>query len=122
MALLRVIAGPEFAAPETVLRAAAERGVDYAPADPVGMARQTAAIVTAPGRNARLAGLKIPTLVLHGTRDPLLPLPHGEDTAASIPKARLKVVPGFGHSVTGPAEPIVREAIAAWVAEVEARA
>ena len=121
MNLLRAIAGPEFAAPEEVLRAAAERSADYAPVDPVGSARQMAAVMTAPARNARLAGLKIPTLVVHGTLDPVLPLPHGEDTAASIPGARLKVVPGFGHSALGPAEPVVREAIAAWVAEVEAR-
>jgi len=108
MNLLRVIASPEFAAPDEVLRASAERSVDYAPYDPVARARQMAAVVTAPARNARLAGLKIPTLVLRGTLDPILPLPHGEDTAASIPGARLKVIPGFGHSVNGPAEPVVR--------------
>jgi pimeloyl-ACP methyl ester carboxylesterase len=121
MDMHRVIAGPEFASPEEVWRAAAERSVEYAPVDPVARARQMAAVMTAPARNARLAGLKIPTLVVHGTLDPIFPLPHGEDTAASIPGARLKVVPGFGHSVIGPAEPVVREAIAAWVAEVEAR-
>jgi pimeloyl-ACP methyl ester carboxylesterase len=121
MNMLRLMSGAAFAAPEEVLRAAAEKGADYAPYDPVARARQMAAVVTAPARNARLAGLKVPTLVLHGTLDPVLPLPHGEDTAASIPGARLKVVPGFGHSFIGPAEPVVREAIAAWVAEVEAR-
>jgi pimeloyl-ACP methyl ester carboxylesterase len=118
----RAMSSPEFAASDEVVRAAAERSVDYAPADPVGMARQMAAVATAPGRNARLAGLKIPTLVVHGTLDPVLPLPHGEDTAASIPGARLQVIAGLGHTITGPAEPVVREAIAAWVAEVEARA
>jgi pimeloyl-ACP methyl ester carboxylesterase len=119
--LLRIFAGPVFAASDEVNRAAAERIVDYAPADPIARARQMAANVTAPPRNARLAGLAIPTLVVHGTLDSILPLPHGEDTAASIPGARLKVVPGLGHSIHGPAEPVVREAIAAWVAEVEGR-
>ena len=40
-----------------------------------------------------------PTLVLHGSDDPLFPLPHGEALAAAIPGARLLVVPGMGHEV-----------------------
>ena len=40
-----------------------------------------------------------PTLVVHGDRDPLFPLPHGEALAAAIPDARLLVVPGMGHQV-----------------------
>jgi len=40
-----------------------------------------------------------PTLVVHGTADPLFPLPHGEALAAAIPGARLIVVDGMGHQV-----------------------
>jgi pimeloyl-ACP methyl ester carboxylesterase len=34
---------------------------------------------------------------VHGTDDPLLPLPHGEALAQEIPNARLLAVPGMGH-------------------------
>lgn len=43
-----------------------------------------------------------PTLVVHGSHDPLFPLPHGEALAAAIPGARLLVVPGMGHQVPPP--------------------
>jgi pimeloyl-ACP methyl ester carboxylesterase len=48
---------------------------------------------------AALAALAVPTLVVHGRDDPLLPLPHGEALAATIPGARLVVVEGLGHEL-----------------------
>jgi pimeloyl-ACP methyl ester carboxylesterase len=44
-----------------------------------------------------LADLAVPTLVLHGTEDPMFPLPHGEALARDIPGARLVPLPGVGH-------------------------
>jgi len=41
----------------------------------------------------------VPTLVVHGSHDPLFPLPHGRALAAAIPGARLLVVEGMGHQV-----------------------
>jgi pimeloyl-ACP methyl ester carboxylesterase len=52
-----------------------------------------------------------PTLVVHGTEDPLFPLPHGEALAAAIPGARLLVVDGMGHQV--PPEPTWPEVVPA---------
>jgi pimeloyl-ACP methyl ester carboxylesterase len=43
-----------------------------------------------------------PTLVVHGSDDPLFPLPHGEALAAAVPGASLLVVPGMGHEVPPP--------------------
>jgi pimeloyl-ACP methyl ester carboxylesterase len=43
-----------------------------------------------------------PTLVVHGSDDPLFPLPHGEALAAAIPGATLLVLPGMGHEVPPP--------------------
>ncbi|GGQ18744.1 alpha/beta fold hydrolase [Streptomyces roseolilacinus] len=51
------------------------------------------------GRTEDLAGVTVPTLVLHGTEDPMFPLPHGEAVAAAIPGARLVTVPGLGHTL-----------------------
>ena len=45
----------------------------------------------------RLGELAAPTLVIHGTDDPLFPLAHGEALAAEIPDAELLVLDGVGH-------------------------
>jgi pimeloyl-ACP methyl ester carboxylesterase len=47
----------------------------------------------------RLGGLTVPTLVLHGTHDPLFPLEHGVALAAEVPNARLLRLPGVGHEL-----------------------
>ncbi|MET0989920.1 MAG: alpha/beta hydrolase [Glaciihabitans sp.] len=49
------------------------------------------------GVRAQLRDVVAPTLVVHGTEDPLLPFPHGEALADEIPNARLLPVPGMGH-------------------------
>ncbi|MFC8828960.1 alpha/beta fold hydrolase [Streptomyces sp. NPDC057137] len=45
----------------------------------------------------RLAEVSAPTLVLHGTEDPLFPLDHGRALAEGIPDARLVTLDGVGH-------------------------
>ena len=50
----------------------------------------------------RLADIAAPTLVLHGTSDPLFPLPHGEALAAEIPRARLVPLENMGHEYPPP--------------------
>jgi pimeloyl-ACP methyl ester carboxylesterase len=47
----------------------------------------------------RLGELRVPALVVHGTADPLFPLPHGEALANAIPGARLLVIDGMGHEL-----------------------
>ncbi|HVX46496.1 MAG TPA: alpha/beta hydrolase [Mycobacteriales bacterium] len=51
----------------------------------------------------RLADLPGPALILHGTADPLFPLPHGEALAAEIPGATFVPLEGMGHEVPPPA-------------------
>ena len=55
-----------------------------------------------PAEPLRLADLAVPTLVLHGTDDPLFPLEHGRALAAGIPGARLVELPRMGHEVPPP--------------------
>ena len=64
-----------------------------------GTARQMAAIVAHGDRTPGLRGLTLPTLVIHGAADPLVPLAGGEATAAAIPGAELLVIEGMGHDV-----------------------
>jgi len=46
-----------------------------------------------------LSSITAPTLVIHGTADPMFPLKHGELLAADIPGARLLTLEGAGHGV-----------------------
>jgi pimeloyl-ACP methyl ester carboxylesterase len=58
-----------------------------------------------PGRQAPLSGITAPTLVIHGTSDPLLPPANGQAVAALIPGARFEAVPGMGHGFFSPGIP-----------------
>jgi pimeloyl-ACP methyl ester carboxylesterase len=64
---------------------------------PVGFARQYAAAAASADRRPKLAGIAAPTVVIHGDADPLVPVEGGRDTAANIPGAELRIVPGMGH-------------------------
>src|SRR5262249_6787913 len=52
-----------------------------------GTARQLAAFICTPSRHEELGRLRLPSLVIHGALDPLIPVEHGRDTAACIPGA-----------------------------------
>jgi pimeloyl-ACP methyl ester carboxylesterase/SAM-dependent methyltransferase len=51
----------------------------------------------------RLGGITAPTLVIHGTRDPLFPYGHAEALAREIPAARLLPLEAVGHQMPPPA-------------------
>src|SRR5438552_4166492 len=55
---------------------------------PAGFVRQLQAIMAANGRLARLAHVRVPTLVIHGADDILVPVENGRNVAAAIPGAR----------------------------------
>lgn len=50
-------------------------------------------------RGRRLNEIVAPTLVVHGTADPLFPFGHGEALAREIPRAELLPLPGVGHQL-----------------------
>jgi pimeloyl-ACP methyl ester carboxylesterase len=50
----------------------------------------------------RLGQISAPALVVHGSRDPLFPVEHGELLAREIPGATLLVLPGVGHETPPP--------------------
>ena len=94
----RTIGSPGYPADEERLRANATRDVRRS-LYPAGMPRQLAAIIADGCRRERLKGVKAPTLVIHGECDPLVPPACGQDTAAHIPGAKLKIIPGMGHDL-----------------------
>jgi pimeloyl-ACP methyl ester carboxylesterase len=80
--------------------------------NPAGVGRQLRAILASGSRKARLASVTAPTLVIHGTVDPLVRPEGGIDTAASIPGAKLLMVEGMGHAIPIPMWPQIIGAIA----------
>ena len=53
----------------------------------------------------------MPTLVVHGDADPLVPVAAGQDVAATIPGAEWLLLPGVGHEVPTQLVPALAEAI-----------
>lgn len=97
------------------------RSIDATPLDPAAAARQFAATLAAPPRNERLGLIDVPALVIHGAEDPIAPPAFGEDTARSIPGARLVMVPNMGHDFKEALMPVWIEAIGDFAARVEQR-
>ena len=93
-----VIGSPGYPTDATVM-AARIRGDLERQNYPQGFGRQLAAIWANGDRRPRLGRIAVPTLVIHGTDDPLVPVEGGRDTAASIPGARLEEIAGMGHDL-----------------------
>jgi pimeloyl-ACP methyl ester carboxylesterase len=79
---------------------------------PAGTARQLAAILASGSRTAGLRRLDVPAVVIHGEKDPLVPLRAGIATAKAIPGAELIKVPGMGHDMPKQLWPTFVDAIA----------
>ena len=79
---------------------------------PQGMARQLFAILATENRVPKLGSIKVPTLVIHGGDDPLVPVEGGKETAASIPGSELIIIEGMGHSLPPETWPQIVTAIA----------
>ena len=66
---------------------------------PVGTRRQLLAIIADGSRVERLKTIKVPTLVVHGGADPLVPKEGSEDIARHIPGARLEIIDEMAHDL-----------------------
>jgi pimeloyl-ACP methyl ester carboxylesterase len=108
--VFRVIGSPGFPFDEERVRARAARAYDRC-FHPAGVARQMIAIIASGSRRDALRALRVPTLVVHGAEDPLIPLACGLDTAESIPGAELLIIEGMGHSLPAATWPRLVEAI-----------
>jgi pimeloyl-ACP methyl ester carboxylesterase len=96
VAFSRVIAGRGRPFDESAQRDQALAEVKRA-YNPSGFWRHIAAIAASGDLRPRLANISAPTLVLHGSDDPLVPPQAGKDTAANIKGAKLLIVKGMGH-------------------------
>jgi len=87
--------------------------------DPAGPARQLAAITASGDRTRELHGITAPTLVIHGTADPLVAHSGGRATARAIRGARLMSIAGMGHDMPRAIWPSLIDSIAWNAGEAE---
>ena len=118
VSLFKAFSGPGFAFDETWTRTLVTKAFDRS-FYPEGTARQVLAVISQPDRRKDLVSVTVPTLVIHGTNDPLLPVEAGVDTVQAIPNARLLLIEGMGHDLPhGGAWPKIVDAIAAHISKV----
>ena len=111
---MRELAGSGFTFEEEYMRGLAQASYDrcfYSK----GVERQLLALMVSGNRRPCLEKLTIPTLVIHGDADPLVPVEGGIDTAKAIPGATLLIVEGMGHDLPMGAWDRIVDGIAAHV-------
>jgi pimeloyl-ACP methyl ester carboxylesterase len=92
----RPYAGPR-GIDEQALRALLGRVYDRSPS--LASANNHALVDGSDMPHERLAEMRVPALVIHGTQDPLFPPAHGEALARAIPGAELLIIDGLGHEL-----------------------
>ncbi len=95
---IQLIGSPRYPVEPDTIRTHAEEAYDRA-YYPDGILRHVGAIIADGNRRGRLRAIRRPSLVIHGTDDPLVPVEGGMDTAEHIPGARLELIPGMGHNL-----------------------
>ena len=94
----RLLHGPRFDWDEKWQRERATASIERA-FHPQGTQRQMQAILQSPPRVDALRDVAVPTLVIHGTADPLVRFSGGESTAKAVPGSRFIAIEGMGHSL-----------------------
>jgi len=108
----RAIRGPRFGFDEDGFRRRVEQDLARCP-DIEGYTRNMLGMAVAPPYHQRLGEISVPTLVLHGSADPVLPPAAGQDIAQRISDAELTIIDGWGHEVFSPdLAPLLIDAIA----------
>ncbi|MDF1605386.1 alpha/beta fold hydrolase [Nocardioides sp. YIM 152315] len=101
MVFARLTGSPAYPEPEDAMRRRFEETWDRG-VHPEGVARQMLAVVSQPNRGARLHGVRVPTLVVHGLADRMVHVSGGRATAAAVPGAELLLIDGMGHDLPVP--------------------
>ena len=117
----QVIGSPGFEFDEKSFRDRIGRAYDRS-YDRPGVARQLVAVLADGNRKERLKSVRVPTLVIHGKDDPLVPLEAGQDTADAIAGARLVVIDGMGHDLPRGTWPRIVDEITQLAARSDTRA
>ena len=92
-----MLAGGEHRFDEAAARELVRRDVERA--NDIAASENHAALPEGELPSAPLSSIAVPTLVIHGTADPMFPFGHGQALAEEIPGARLLALAGAGHGV-----------------------
>ena len=96
--LYKLIGSPGYPADDADLHARLGHSVRRS-YRPQGTARQMVAIAADGDRSRLLAAIKVPTQIIHGQADPLVPVDAAHDLAAKIGGAQLDLIGGMGHDL-----------------------
>jgi pimeloyl-ACP methyl ester carboxylesterase len=103
--------GPNFLPPEAELRSRVKQLAERCNYPP-GVLRQFDAVLGTGSLLGFSKAITAPTVVLHGSHDPMLRPHHGRAVAAAIPGARFVVIDGMGHDLPEPVWQPILEAMA----------
>ncbi len=108
--LILALAGSRFPMDEQRTREHLEQsyGRSYYPP---GIARHGVAGAVNSDRTQDLKSVRAPTLVIHGSEDPLFPVEQGKAIAAAVPGAKLLIIEGMGHAFPPEVWPLLVDAI-----------
>jgi pimeloyl-ACP methyl ester carboxylesterase len=98
VAMWRIFDGGILPFDEDTIRNRVARSYDRS-FSPLGTVRQLAAISASGNRKSALKSIDIPSLIIHGDADPLVPIECGRDTAEAIPGAKFVTIEGMGHNI-----------------------
>jgi pimeloyl-ACP methyl ester carboxylesterase len=108
--VFRMIGSPRYPVDEERMRERAAETYDRCHC-PAGTARQLGAILASGSRTAGLRKLEVPTVVVHGKDDPLVPFRAGVATANAVPDAELVAIEGMGHDLPRELWPRITDAL-----------
>jgi pimeloyl-ACP methyl ester carboxylesterase len=107
----RVISGPGQSMAESTLHEMARLSVERS-SDTAGSRRQLLAAMATGSLKANLRNIHVPTLIIHGKNDPLIPYKRSEQMHRGIAGSKLLLLDGMGHSFPQRLIPQISAAIA----------
>jgi pimeloyl-ACP methyl ester carboxylesterase len=119
--VFRAIGSPAWPLDVERLRRSGERAFARG-MSPRGHLRHFAAVLASGDRGTQLRGVHVPTLVIHGSRDPMFPVRAGRDLVALMPDATWLPIAGMGHDLPSPLWPTLVAAIDRHAERADARA
>lgn len=100
LGLWRSLAGSAFPFDEKLHRQLYQQSFkDRKGFNPDASRNQTQAMIASGSRLGELSIITVPTLVIHGTEDPMIPESHGLKYHSLIPKAKYVRMPRVGHEI-----------------------
>ncbi len=118
MAFWSLIGTADAEADPSYLRERIEAGIERSHY-PAGVRRQVAAIIASGDLRQHVRKISAPTLVIHGSDDPLVPVEGGMDSARHIPGARLEIIKGMAHDLPQKLLPEITRLIVEHVVSTE---